>query len=73
MSIESNAGISASDPSTWTQVLSHYREPSRARSMVELTITALPLAALWAAAWFVYSLGYWWASLLRFGEVPMEV
>jgi omega-6 fatty acid desaturase (delta-12 desaturase) len=32
--------------------------------VVELTITALPLAALWAAAWFVYSLGFWWASLL---------
>ena len=34
------------------------------RSVVELAITLLPLAALWAAAWFVYSLGYWWVSLL---------
>ncbi len=32
--------------------------------MLELALTAVPLAALWAAAWFVYSIGFWWASLL---------
>ena len=41
-----------------------YREPSRIRSVFELAITALPLVALWTAAWFIYSLGYWWVSLL---------
>jgi omega-6 fatty acid desaturase (delta-12 desaturase) len=39
-------------------------EPSHSRSFVELAITFVPLALLWAAAWFVYSLGFWWVSLL---------
>ena len=49
---------------TWTQIVSRYREPSRARSVVELAITAVPLVALWAAAWAALWLGYYWASLL---------
>jgi omega-6 fatty acid desaturase (delta-12 desaturase) len=32
--------------------------------VIELVITALPLVALWVAAWLIYSLGYWWVSLL---------
>jgi omega-6 fatty acid desaturase (delta-12 desaturase) len=55
---------SAAEARAWAQVLARYREPSLIRSVIELTITALPLAALWVAAWFVYSCGYWWASLL---------
>jgi omega-6 fatty acid desaturase (delta-12 desaturase) len=55
---------SAAEARAWTQVLARYRKPSLIRSVVELTITALPLAALWAAAWFACSLGHWWASLL---------
>ena len=54
----------ASDARLWTQILNRYREPSRTRSVIELAITVLPLAALWTAAWFVCWLGYWWASLL---------
>jgi omega-6 fatty acid desaturase (delta-12 desaturase) len=53
----------ALDARAWTHILGRYREPSRVRSVVELAITALPLVALWAAAWFVCWLGYWWASL----------
>jgi omega-6 fatty acid desaturase (delta-12 desaturase) len=48
----------------WTQILSRYREPSHIRSLTELAVTALPLAALWFAAWLTYSFGHWWASLL---------
>jgi len=48
----------------WTRVLSSYREPSHFRSIIELTITIVPLAALWIAAWFTYWLGFWWAALL---------
>ena len=55
------AGIEAR---RWSHILKTYREPSRSRGVVELAITALPLAALWTAAWLVYSLGFWWASLL---------
>jgi omega-6 fatty acid desaturase (delta-12 desaturase) len=45
-------------------MLADYGTPNRARSVAELAITALPLMALWTAAWFVFSLGYAWASLL---------
>jgi omega-6 fatty acid desaturase (delta-12 desaturase) len=64
LSIGNKTDCSASAARAWAQVLARYRKPSLIRSVVELAITALPLAALWAAAWFVYSLGYWWASLL---------
>jgi omega-6 fatty acid desaturase (delta-12 desaturase) len=53
-----------STDSTWLKILNAYREPSRFRSIIELAITVLPLAALWTAAWFIYWLGYWWVSLL---------
>ena len=52
------------DARCWTQVLSRYREPSHGRSIVELAVTVLPLAALWFASWFALSLDQLWASLL---------
>jgi omega-6 fatty acid desaturase (delta-12 desaturase) len=64
LSIGHNADTTAPDARVWNQILNRYRQPNRVRSVVELTITALPLAVLWAAAWFAYSHGYWWASLL---------
>ena len=55
---------SPADARSWTQILMRYREPSNARSIVEIAITFAPLAALWSvaalAAWF----GWWWVSLL---------
>ena len=54
----------APDAKTWTRILADYGTPNRLRSIGELTITALPLIGLWTAAWFVYSLGHAWASLL---------
>jgi len=53
-----------STDSAWTKTLNGYREPSHFRSIIELSITIVPLAALWTAAWFIYWLGYWWVSLL---------
>jgi omega-6 fatty acid desaturase (delta-12 desaturase) len=64
LNIGHNAGIADPNARIWTPILNRYRQPSRSRSVVELAITALPLAALWTTAWFVYSLGWWWASLL---------
>lgn len=64
MNIGQDVDAAPPDARIWTQVLNRYRQPNRARSVVELTITALPLAVLWATAWVVYSYGYWWASLL---------
>ena len=54
----------AADARHWAQVLGRYREPNNIRGIVELAITALPLIALWTAAWFVCSRGHAWASLL---------
>jgi acyl-lipid omega-6 desaturase (Delta-12 desaturase) len=54
----------ATDARQWAQILNRYRDPSNTRSVTELAITALPLVALWTAAWFVCSLGHAWASLL---------
>jgi fatty acid desaturase len=48
----------------WMQILSSYREPNHARSIVEIVITLGPLAALWSLAWAVYHFGFWWLSLL---------
>ncbi len=52
------------DTRRWTRILDSYRMPSHARSVAELAITALPLVTLWTAAWFAFSLGHAWASLL---------
>lgn len=63
LSIGHNTGAPAAAARAWMQILNRYREPSHTRSAVELAITTLPLVALWIAAWFTYSLGYWWAPL----------
>lgn len=61
-----NSGFVVRDPDArrWTRILGSYRTPNHARSVAELAITALPLVMLWTAAWFTFSLGYAWASLL---------
>ncbi len=64
LNVNDNSYLAASDARRWNQILNCYREPSRARSIAELAISALPLAALWLASWFAFSWGYWWASLL---------
>ena len=64
MNIGHGAVPTTIDARLWTRILSHYREPSWARSVAELTTTVLSLLALWSAAWFALSLGHWWESLL---------
>jgi omega-6 fatty acid desaturase (delta-12 desaturase) len=64
LSIGHNSGVSGPDARRWTQILGGYRQPNYLRSIAELVITALPLAALWAAAWFAFTLGHAWISLL---------
>jgi omega-6 fatty acid desaturase (delta-12 desaturase) len=54
----------ANDARGWTQILLRYREPSGARSLVELGITFGPLAVLWALMWASYYFGFWWVTLL---------
>ena len=55
----------ADDARNWTRILNRYREPSGARSLIELAITLLPLAALWLATWAaLHFVGYWLALLI---------
>src|SRR3984893_5320987 len=49
---------------SWAQILGRYREPSHARSIIEIAITFGPLLALWALAWTALYLDYWWLFLL---------
>ena len=64
LSIKHNSSLATPDTRRWTRILGSYRTPDRVRSVAELVITALPLVTLWTAAWFTFSLGYAWASLL---------
>ena len=48
----------------WAKRLARYRQPSRARAIVELAITAGPLALLWIAMWVALYFGYWLGLLL---------
>jgi acyl-lipid omega-6 desaturase (Delta-12 desaturase) len=62
LNIGHNSGVSGVDARRWTRILGGYRQPNYVRSVAELVITALPLAALWAAAWFALALGHAWIS-----------
>ncbi len=64
LTVDHNTHLATSAARDWTPILNRYREPSLARSIAELVITALPLVALWLGSWFAFSWGYWWASLL---------
>ena len=52
------------EASAWTPILVRYREPSRARSIMELVITAGALALLWILMWKALDVGYWLCLLL---------
>jgi acyl-lipid omega-6 desaturase (Delta-12 desaturase) len=43
----------------WARILADYREPSHARSVTELAITAGSFVALWVLMWAALWLGYW--------------
>jgi omega-6 fatty acid desaturase (delta-12 desaturase) len=55
------SAATAPDACAWSQVLSRYRQPSDGRGIVEIVITILPLAAIWALMWATLDLGYWLA------------
>jgi omega-6 fatty acid desaturase (delta-12 desaturase) len=48
----------------WARCLAPYRQPSRARAIVELVITAGPLVLLWIAMWVALYFGYWIGLIL---------
>jgi len=41
----------ATDARAWTKILARYGKPSNGRGAVEVAITIVPLAALWASIW----------------------
>src|SRR5262245_42455287 len=43
----------------WATILASYRNPSHARSLFELLVTAGAFALFWLLAWAVLGLGYW--------------
>lgn len=51
------------DLRSWTAVLAQYRRPRPLRSTVEIAVTALPFAALWAFAAVSAVNGFWWGLL----------
>lgn len=48
----------------WPRILAAYREPSSARSIGEIALTAIPLVLLWLAAWLALAVGYWLTLLI---------
>ena len=48
----------------WAQTLARYRQPNTPRSIFEITVSFLPLAALWVLACWTFHIGFWWLSLL---------
>lgn len=46
------------------KALTVYQTPSALRSTVEIALSAAPLAAIWAVAWFAAGAGLWWVALL---------
>src|SRR3990172_13013757 len=52
------------DSRALAQSLAGYREPSCARSILEIVITVLPLVLLWLLMWSSLEIGYWLCLLL---------
>ena len=52
------------DPRALARSLARYREPSFARSVLELLITVVPFALIWILMWASLRSGYWVCELL---------
>ncbi len=49
---------------TWSTRLSPYKQPDNRRALFEISITAVPLAALWALMWMLWTVSPWISLLL---------
>lgn len=54
----------ANSKRAWLKILSRYKKPDRRRSAVELAITLIPFATLWALSSAAYAYGHWWGLVL---------
>jgi omega-6 fatty acid desaturase (delta-12 desaturase) len=57
-------GVAARDPRTWPAALVPYHRPSTARSVIEILVTVIPFATLWALAALAVVNGLWWGLIL---------
>ncbi|MGI9521555.1 MAG: fatty acid desaturase [Hyphomicrobiaceae bacterium] len=48
----------------WVELLNAYRSPSAMRSSLELSVTIVPLIALWALAWMALTVSFWLTLVL---------
>ena len=62
--IEQQPKLAAASDRSWAATLARYRDPSLARSILEIVITVLPLALLWLAMWAALGVGYWLCVIL---------
>ena len=56
--------MKAAEARAWGKVLMQYRAPSTLRSCLEIVLTAVPFAALWALSALAAIHGQWWGLLL---------
>ena len=62
-----HAAAAAGNPTdgrTWIKILARYRQPNRARSVMEIAISVGPLVMLWVVMCVALKFGYWYALLL---------
>lgn len=64
MTKDSATDATTGRPRSWGKVLARYRQPNSVRSTLEILITVIPFAALWAAAAIAVVNGHWWGLLL---------
>jgi omega-6 fatty acid desaturase (delta-12 desaturase) len=70
MSDAMNNARAEADERAWIKILAGYREPSRFRSVFELSVTIVPFVLLWATACAAVAYGHWWGLVLT---VPAAV
>ena len=56
--------MSSPDTRPWRNRLAPYQQPSASRSILEIVLSAAPLAAIWGCAWVAAAFGLWWLALL---------
>lgn len=57
-------GETTPDTKSWSHTLAAYRKPDSLRGLLEILVTALPFALLWAATWLAVDAGHWLGLVL---------
>lgn len=62
--VHADAPINTANARDWVKILDRYREPSHARSLLELIITIGPFVSLWILCWAALYVGYWLSLII---------